>query len=281
MERLLDVCNRWNLSISLAKSFWGRRKVDYLGHQVSLAGLEAKPKDLGSLVKKRLHRSLRPMQSFLGSLKYYSRFIKEFSRYASVMYELREADLHEIGRAHEDPKADKVAVRHRPNHMTCKGDHDQYLIPGGDQELHSIAGGRSVIVPSCWRRSVIVPSCRGRSEIAPDRWGRSGSRRQKSLGESDDRIHFPETENSDYTHFETLDTDRPPVIVVYASKWAVSAALLQKHEGVYWPITFSNRTLKPNEVNYGMVEKEVLLLLRMLDICYTMLVSRGITVLTR
>ena len=49
-ERLLNVCNRWSLSISLAKSFWGRRKVDYLGHQVSLAGLEAKPKDLSSLV---------------------------------------------------------------------------------------------------------------------------------------------------------------------------------------------------------------------------------------
>ena len=41
------------------------------------------------------------------------------------------------------------------------------------------------------------------------------------------------------------------MIVVYASKWAVSAALLQKHEGVYWPINFSSRTLNPNEVNYG------------------------------
>ena len=50
-EQLLDVCNRWNLLISLAKSFWGRRKVDYLGHQVYLAGLEANPKDLSSLVK--------------------------------------------------------------------------------------------------------------------------------------------------------------------------------------------------------------------------------------
>ena len=69
--------------------------------------------------------------------------------------------------------------------------------------------------------------------------------------------------------------------MLYASKWAVSAALLQKYEEVYWPVTFSIRTLKPNEVNYGMVEKEVLSLLRMLDICYTMLVSREITVLTR
>ena len=78
-----------------------------------------------------------------------------------------------------------------------------------------------------------------------------------------------------------FDPDWPPVIVVYASKWAVSAALLQEYDGVYWPVTFSSRTLQPNEVNYGVVEKEVLALLRMLDICYTILVSHEIKVLAR
>ena len=68
VERLLEVCDKWNLSISLAKRFWGRRKVKYLGHQISLAGLEANPKDLGSLVKIPFPRTLRAMQSFLGSL---------------------------------------------------------------------------------------------------------------------------------------------------------------------------------------------------------------------
>lgn len=76
-----------------------------------------------------------------------------------------------------------------------------------------------------------------------------------------------------------FDPDRLPVIVVYASKWAISAALLQEHDGMYWPVTFTSRTLKPNQVNYGMVEKEVLALLRILDVCYTTLVSYEITVL--
>ena len=79
-------------------------------------------------------------------------------------------------------------------------------------------------------------------------------------------------------HFES---DRPPVIVFYASKWAVSAALLQENDGVYWSVTFTNRTVKPNEINFGMVDKEVLALLRILDIGYTMLVAREIKVLTR
>ena len=38
------------------------------------------------------------MQSFLGSLNYYSRFIEDFAIYASVLYELRELDYYEIRR---------------------------------------------------------------------------------------------------------------------------------------------------------------------------------------
>ena len=75
--------------------------------------------------------------------------------------------------------------------------------------------------------------------------------------------------------------DRPLVIVVYASKWEVSAALLQEHNGVYCPVTFTRRTLKPNGIKHRMVEKEVLSLLCILDISYTMLVAREIKVLAR
>ena len=78
-----------------------------------------------------------------------------------------------------------------------------------------------------------------------------------------------------------FDPDRIPVIVVYASKWAVSASLLQKYDGVYWPVTFVSRTLKPNEIKCSMVEKEVLDLLKILDVRYVMLVSRDIILLTR
>ena len=70
------------------------------------------------------------------------------------------------------------------------------------------------------------------------------------------------------------------MIVVYASKWVVSAALLQEHDGVYWPVTFTSRTVKTNEITYGMMEKEDLSLLRILDIGYTMLVAQEIMVFT-
>ena len=42
-----------------------------------------------------------------------------------------------------------------------------------------------------------------------------------------------------------------------------------------------SRTLNPNDINYSMMEKEVLALLGFLDVCYVMLVSQENKVLTQ
>ncbi|OWZ01854.1 reverse transcriptase [Phytophthora megakarya] len=89
---LLEACDTWNLSITVVKSFWGMPKVEYLGHKVSHKGLDANPKDLSVLTDLEFPGSLRAMQSFLGTLNYYSRFIEDYAIYASVQYELREID---------------------------------------------------------------------------------------------------------------------------------------------------------------------------------------------
>ncbi|POM75920.1 Reverse transcriptase [Phytophthora palmivora] len=203
VEKMLDACDRWNLSISVAKSFWGLRKVTYLGHRVSVDGLEANPKDLDFL-------------------NYYICFNEDFAVYAAILYELREADFHEIRKDTET------------------GDSD--LGTGGDR------------APADER----------------DRWAKA----QTAFALLKSKIGY----TSVLRHF---DQDRTPVIVFYANKWAISAALMQEHDGVYWPVTFTSRTLKPNEVNYGIVDKEVLSLLRILDDCYTQLVTRPIKVLSR
>ncbi|CAI5701136.1 unnamed protein product [Peronospora effusa] len=94
VERLLDVCDYWNLSVSAVKRTWGCRKVEYLGHRVSKEGLEAHPKDLQSLVDLPLPTTLKAIQSFLGSLNYYIRYIEDYAIYASILYELREVNFH-------------------------------------------------------------------------------------------------------------------------------------------------------------------------------------------
>ncbi|KAE8877829.1 hypothetical protein PF003_g38168 [Phytophthora fragariae] len=56
---------------------------------------------------------------------------------------------------------------------------------------------------------------------------------------------------------------------------------MQEHEAVFHPVMFASRTLKSNELNYGIVEKEVLALLRILDLGHNLLVGREIKVLAR
>ncbi|KAE8885265.1 hypothetical protein PF005_g24874 [Phytophthora fragariae] len=78
-----------------------------------------------------------------------------------------------------------------------------------------------------------------------------------------------------------FDENRESVVIVYASDWAISGVLTQVHDDVYMPVKFTSRTLKPNELNYDIVEKEILALLRVLNECYTMLAGRPVRVLTR
>ncbi|OWZ11027.1 LOW QUALITY PROTEIN: reverse transcriptase [Phytophthora megakarya] len=56
---------------------------------------------------------------------------------------------------------------------------------------------------------------------------------------------------------------------------------MQEYDQIYYPVLFASRTQKSNELNYGIAEKEVLALLRILDLNYNALVGHPIHVLTR
>ncbi|GMG14894.1 unnamed protein product [Phytophthora fragariaefolia] len=245
VEDLLDACDRWNLTIGVVKRFWGKSKVGYLGHQVSSSGLEANPKDLAVLTDLPFPQSLRSMQSFIGSLNYYSRFIENYAIYAAVLYELREVDFAAMSKTENQTQIQARVVRSTP-------DPDD---PAPEQ-----------VDP---RFNNLDPSPNGSIGVDP-RWIRA----HLAFGILKGRI-------ADTPILRHFDPDKLPVIVVYASTWAISAALMQEHAGDNHPVIFTSRALKSNELNYGVVEKEVLALLRILDLGYNMLVGRQILVLTR
>ncbi|KAE8952367.1 hypothetical protein PR001_g33322, partial [Phytophthora rubi] len=166
------------------------------------------------------------MQSFLGSLNYYGRFIEDMAIYASVLYELREVDFD--------------AIRDR--------------------------AGRERSGPTV----VVMEDQQDDQATADPKWTEAEAafaKLKKKIAATPILRHF--------------DTEKRLVVIVYASEWAVSASLVQDHDGVYLPVMFTSRTLKQNELNYGVVEKEVLALLRMLDLGYSMLAGRPIQVLAR
>ncbi|POM70367.1 Reverse transcriptase, partial [Phytophthora palmivora] len=227
-------------------SFWGMNKVEYLGHRVSRDGLEANPKDLETLSDLAFPGSLRSMQSFLGSLNYYSRFIEDYAIYAAVLYELREVDFAAMSKDDVQIQIKRSMEPKEVDQRDLKED------TGLDLTLRPTETGR--------------PD----GEQVDPRWvhaHRAFETLKSKIASTPILRHF--------------DIDRETVVIVYASDWAISAALVQEYDQIYYPITFVSRTLKSNELNYSPVEKEVLALLRILDLGYNMLVGRQIRVLTR
>ncbi|KAH9118300.1 hypothetical protein LEN26_012203, partial [Aphanomyces euteiches] len=78
-DRILARLTYFGMSISALKSKFGKIATDFLSHVVSRRGLEARPRSPDAVLAAPFPKCLRDMQSFLGSLNFYSRFIENYS----------------------------------------------------------------------------------------------------------------------------------------------------------------------------------------------------------
>ncbi|KAH9121366.1 hypothetical protein AeMF1_006876 [Aphanomyces euteiches] len=92
-DRILQRLTYFNISITALKSKFGKTVVDFLGHLISREGIHAKPRGLHQVLQMPFPKSLRAMQSFLGSINLYSRFIENYSIKASCLYEISDDQL--------------------------------------------------------------------------------------------------------------------------------------------------------------------------------------------
>ncbi|OWY90141.1 LOW QUALITY PROTEIN: hypothetical protein PHMEG_00041864, partial [Phytophthora megakarya] len=75
------------------KSIFVQPRVDFLSHEVVPDGLRADAKKIRRVTEFSFPTSKKGMQSFLGALNYYSRFIQDFAVYAAALYQLKEEDF--------------------------------------------------------------------------------------------------------------------------------------------------------------------------------------------
>ena len=184
---------------------------------MSHGGLAAKLKDLTAIRNIAFLATLKGMQSFLGSLNYYSRFVENYAVYAAILYEWRP------GMDEPEPGPD-----------------------GPDARLDADPPGRTYNV----RAQHAFRTLKERLLAAPL-----------------------------LKHF---DADKEAVVVLYTTPWAVAGSLVQDHDGVYHPVKFTSRVLKPAERNYHESEREILALLRVLyDSSFSQLAGRQVKVFTR
>ncbi|CAK9291791.1 unnamed protein product [Gordionus sp. m RMFG-2023] len=96
-HRLEEVFKRIHgkgLRASKEKSILGVMEVEYLGHQIN--GIEVKPlqKNLKNILNLKQPNNKAEVQSFLGMVNYYHRFIEDFAKVAAPLYELLKKGFH-------------------------------------------------------------------------------------------------------------------------------------------------------------------------------------------
>ncbi|KAE8968601.1 hypothetical protein PR003_g31764 [Phytophthora rubi] len=75
LDRLLSRFQECRISVSFSKSLFVQRKVGFLSHDVSAAGIAPDSKKAAAVTELSFPASKKGVQSFLGALNYYSRFI--------------------------------------------------------------------------------------------------------------------------------------------------------------------------------------------------------------
>jgi hypothetical protein len=93
LNALLFRLRYWNITVSLPKSEFGKLTIPYLSHEISAEGLRATPKIAKGVQDLPFPKTLKGVQSFLGSLNYYRKFIEDFPVVAAVLYELTDEQV--------------------------------------------------------------------------------------------------------------------------------------------------------------------------------------------
>ncbi|KAE9302841.1 hypothetical protein PR003_g22155 [Phytophthora rubi] len=199
LNALLFRLRYWNISVSLPKSEFGKLSIPYLSHEISAEGLRATPKIAKGVQDLPFPKTLKGVQTFLGSLNYYHKFIEDFPVVAAVLYELT----------------------------------DEQVRAGRD--LFKANDAFEILK----RKIVSKPLLRH-----PDR-------------------------------------TRPFVIIPHANQWAACAVIGQEYDGVIHPVRFTGRVLNDAELRYHVAEKEVVAVMRVLDVFQTLVQICLVKVFTR
>ncbi|POM77629.1 LOW QUALITY PROTEIN: Reverse transcriptase, partial [Phytophthora palmivora] len=93
LNALLFRLRYWNISVSLPKSEFGKLSIPYLSHEISAEGLRATPKIVKGVENLPFLSTLKGVQSFMGSLNYYNKFIEDLPVIAATLYELTDEQI--------------------------------------------------------------------------------------------------------------------------------------------------------------------------------------------
>jgi len=93
LRKVLTKCIEMNLSLSPEKCEFLMTEGTMLGYTISHQGLQVDPNKIAIIQKVPPPQKVRDVQSFLGLVGYYRRFINDFSKLASPLFGLLGKDV--------------------------------------------------------------------------------------------------------------------------------------------------------------------------------------------
>ncbi len=96
LHRLEEVFKRLeaaNLKMKPSKCRFAQRKIHYLGHIVSSEGVATDPSKIQAIVDYPVPHDVKSLRSFVGLASYYRRYVQNFSKIATPLFNLTEKNI--------------------------------------------------------------------------------------------------------------------------------------------------------------------------------------------
>ena len=90
VKAIIDRLRQYKLKIKLSKCKFARRKIEYLSHIITNGTLSPNPEKIAAVSQYKRPTTVKQLQSFLGLISYYRKFIKNCSTIASPLIKLTE-----------------------------------------------------------------------------------------------------------------------------------------------------------------------------------------------
>ena len=86
-DRVLKVFQKHNVAINKKKTVLNTDSIEYLGYVISGNGIKPSPRKLAAILEAPTPRWVGEVQSFLGLVTYYCRFVRNFSSVLAPLYD--------------------------------------------------------------------------------------------------------------------------------------------------------------------------------------------------
>ena len=96
LEMVLNRLQKRGLKLKLEKCNFRKRKVTYLGHEVSGDGISPEPQNVAAVKEWPIPTTVKELRTFLGFASYYRKFIDSLAKIAGPLHQLVNESLHEL-----------------------------------------------------------------------------------------------------------------------------------------------------------------------------------------